>query len=722
MTGGVEEGVRGMGKYVCIDVGGTFTDAAVLDESGDINVFKAPTTPHDYLEGMLEAVNRAADFYNEPLDKFLLSASVASGGALTHGSTIATNAVLEKKVGKVGMIVTKGFRDVLLFRDGPIKNPFDFQLDFPEPYVPRYLTLPVNERITAEGDIDVALDDGEVKDILAQFKKWDVDTIAVCLIWSVANPVHEQRIRKIVQAEDPEMEVILSSEVNPCIREYRRWVSAAMDASLKRLIATYCRRVNRRMNEAGFQGEVGMLNSTGGVGTADELIARPLYAIDSGPALAPVAGSRLTDEELAEKNAVVLDMGGTTFDVSCVRDGVCAVSREATIGWEVPGISRVDVHSIGAGGGSIAWVDAGKMVRVGPHSAGSQPGPACYDRGGIQATVSDANLLLGYLDPDYFNDGKMNLRLDKAEQAIRSDVAGPLDLSLEEAAFTIWTTVNANMVTAIKDITISQGIDPRDFVMVVGGGACGAHAIPLAEGLEMSKILIPKTAGALSAVGGVFSEATSEFSGSVYTETRQFDFASVNAMLAHLFAEAEGFFQRNGIAADKRAVEVWMEGRYTYQVWEIPVRVDGFLTADNQLDEQGLKKMVAAFHVEHEKAFAVEEKTAYVECVFWRLRALGKREMEQRDSSAQTEPVAAPIAEAVKGVRKAYFREAGGMIDTPLYLGLLLEYGNSIEGPAVIVEPTTTIAIQPGYRAEVTMYGNYLVHRLNGYNHGSGSA
>ena len=705
-----------MSKYVCIDVGGTFTDAAVLDDSGVINVFKAPTTPHDYLEGMLEAVHRAADYWDQPLDVFLAESSVDSGGALTHGSTIATNAVLEKKVGKVGMLVTKGFRDVLLFRDGPIKNPFDFQIDFPEPYVPRYLTLPVTERITSEGDVGTPLDEDEVRAAIAQLKNWSVDTIAVCLMWSVANPAHERRIRGIIEAEEPEIEVVLSSEVNPCIREYRRWVSAAMDASLKRLIATYCRRVNRRMDEAGFHGEVGMLNSTGGVGTAAELIARPLYAIDSGPALAPVAGARLAEAEMGERNAVVLDMGGTTFDVSAVRNGVCAVSRETPIGWEVPGISRVDVHSIGAGGGSIAWVDAGHMVRVGPQSAGSQPGPACYDRGGVQATVSDANVVLGYLDPDYFNDGKMTLRTDLAEQAVKRDVADPLGISVEEAAFTIWTTVNANMVTAIKDITISQGIDPREFVVVVGGGACGAHAIPLAEGLEMTKILIPKTAGALSAVGGVFSEANSEFSSSHYTETRDFDTTGVNEMLRSLFELAEGFFDRNGIASDKRAVEVWMEGRYPYQVWEIPVRIDAFLNPDHQMDEEGIAAMIKAFHEEHEKYYAVKEETAYLECVFWRIKAIGKREMQEHiDVVGDADPVEQVPADALKGVRKTYFRETGGMVDTPLYLGLQLLYGNLIEGPAVIVEPTTTIAIQPGYTAEVSRRGNYIVRSLNGH-------
>jgi len=539
-----------------------------------------------------------------------------------------------------------------------------------------------------------------------------VSAVAVCLMWSVANPVHEERIREIIETEEPDMDVVLSSEVNPCIREYRRWVSAAMDASLKRLIATYCRRVNRRMNEAGFRGEVGMLNSTGGVVSADDLAARPLYALDSGPALAPVAGARLCTGEYGEGNAVVLDMGGTTFDVSVVRDGICAVTREANIGWEIPGISRVNVNSIGAGGGSIAWVDAGNMVRVGPHSAGAEPGPACYQRNGLQATVSDANLVLGYLDRDYFNDGKMELREDLAREAIRRDVADRLGMSVEEAAFTIWTTVNANMVTAIKDITIWQGIDPRDFVMVVGGGACGAHAIPLAEGLEMKKILVPKTAGALSAVGGVFSEVTSEFAGSVYTETRDFDFAGVNEMLDSLFAQGDDFFARNGIAQEKRDIEVWMEGRYPYQVWEIPVRIDPLLKG-GRLDADGLAEMVDAFNVEHEKTFAVREDT-YVECVFWRLKVIGRREFKVNARQSRSEPATEIPTVAEKGSRKAYFHAAGGMVETPIYLGLPLVYGNRIAGPAVIVEPTTTIVVQPDYVAEVTRNGNYMISHSNG--------
>jgi len=699
-----------MGKYVCIDIGGTFTDVAVLDENGDINIFKSPTTPEDYVEGMIDALKNAAEYYGEPLDKFLLScSSLAAGGFLTHGSTIATNAILEKKVAKVGLIVTKGFRDVLLFREGPIKDPFDFQLDYPEPYIPRYLTLPVTERINAEGGVDTPLNEEEVRQAVKQFREWNVEAIGVCLLWSIANPVHEQRIREIIKEEWPEVEVVLSSEVNPCIREYRRWVSTAMDASLRKLIATYVREVNKRMSEIGYQGEVGMLNSTGGVVSADELVARPLYSIDSGPSMAPVAGRRLAEEELNENNAVVLDMGGTTFDVTCVRDGIISVTREAKIGWEIPGISRVNVNSIGAGGGSIAWVDAGGMVRVGPQSAGSVPGPACYKRGGDKPTVTDANVVLGYLNPEYFIGGRMKLDANLAEEAIRKGVAEPLGVSVEEAAFTVWTTVNANMVAAIKEVTIWQGIDPREYVMVVGGGACGMHAIPLAEGLEMRKILIPKWAGGLSAVGGVLTDVVSEFSQSLYTETRDFDYEGVNNVLKNLYDQAQDFFERNKIPSDKRAIEVYVEGRYPYQVWEIPVRIDGLLNDKFELDKEGIKKLVEAFHEEHEKTFAVREENAYVECIFWRLKAIGQREMEGHMKESERKATTAEVEP--KTTRKAYFREKGGMVDTPIYRGVDLYYGHKIKGPAIIEEPTTTIVIHPGYEASVTKFGNYLLKR-----------
>jgi len=701
-----------MSKYVCTDIGGTFTDAAVIDENGEIRVFKSPTTHHDYAEGIIGALGQAAEYWNQPMEKFMASCSLIDAGALTHGSTIATNAVLEGKVDKVGMIVTKGHRDVLLWREGPIKDPFDFQLDFPEPYVPRYLTLSVEERIDAEGGIEIPLNIEDVKKAVLQFKEWNVKAIAVCLIWSVANPVHERRVAEIAKEVWPECEIVLSSVVNPCIREYRRWVSTAMDASLKRIISTYAEELNNRMRSIGFRGEVGMLNSSGGVSSAAEISARPLYSIDSGPALAPISGRRIAMEDLHDDNVVVLDMGGTSFDVSCVLGGEVSATREAKIGWEIPGISRVNVHSIGAGGGSIAWVDSGGMCRVGPKSAGADPGPACYNQGGTNATVTDANVVLGYIDPEYFNGGKMKLRKHLAEKAIKEHIADPMGLSVEDAAFTIWTTINANMVAAIKDITIWQGIDPREYVMVSGGGACGVHTIALAEGLEMKRILIPKTAGALSAVGGIFSNVISENSRSQYTETRNFDYKNVNEILQELGKEATDFFNRNNITEDDREYRFYMEGRYPFQVWEIPIRIDAYLKEGFTIDEAGVKKMVARFHKEHERMFAVKEESAHIECVFWRVEAVGKRKgISEKLKTFDVKTGEEPDAKALIEMRKAYFRDMGGMVDTKIYRGDSLSYGNKIHGPAVIEEDTTTVTVLPGYEVEVTELGTYLIKK-----------
>jgi len=475
---------------------------------------------------------------------------------------------------------------------------------------------------------------------------------------------------------------------------------------LRPLISQYTRDINKRFNELGLQGEVGMLNSSGGIVTAGELVLRPLYAIDSGPALAPVTGKTYVESDLSENNIVVMDMGGTSFDVSCIIDGYISVSRETMIGNEVPGISRIDVHSIGAGGGSIAWVDSGGMIRVGPQSAGSTPGPACYNKGGIHPTVTDANVVLGYIDTEYFNDGRMELSPELSEKAIDEYIAKPLGIDVTEAAFTIWSTVNANMITAIKEITIQQGIDPRNFVAVAGGGACGIHALPLAEGLDMRRTLIPKTAGALSAVGGIFSDVVSEYSRSYYIETKQFDYEGVNEVLGSLRDEATSFFERNGIPKRKRVFEFYLEGRYPYQVWEIPVSLDGILNENSELDEEGVSKLIERFHEEHEKIFAVKESDAYVECIFWRVKAIGKRKVmaELKDNEKHIEK---PSKKASKGPRKAYFKELGGMIDVKVYLGQELSYGNKIVGPAVIMEPTTTIIIYPNYMAEVTKFNNY---------------
>lgn len=691
-------------KYICVDVGGTFTDAAVFDEDGQIHVFKSPTTPENYIDGILGALSTAAGFYGITLEQILKEASVVHGGRLTHGSTIATNAVLEKRAGKVGMLTTKGFRDVLLFREGPPKNPRELYLDYPEPYVPRYLTLGVEERITAEGTIEIPLNEEDVIAAVQQLKEFHVEAIAVCFLWSPVNPVHEQKAREIIRRIWPEVHVVISSEVNAQVNEYRRFVATAMDASLKGLISTYSAQLNSRLRDAGFEGEVGMLNAYGGVMSPQEIAECPLLSIDSGPAMAPVSGRMYVNSDARDTNAVVLDMGGTTFDVSCVINDHIGVSRETVIGDEVPGIARVAVHSIGAGGGSIAWVDAGGMLKVGPRSAGSQPGPACYGRGGVLPTVTDANTLLGFLNPEHFNAGKMKLDYRKAYDAVKTHIADVLGMDVYEAAYAIWGTVNANMIKAIKDVTVWQGVDPRGYVMIAGGGACGVHAIPLAVGLEMTKLLIPKTAGGLSAVGGVFSDITKEFSMMLYQESRSFDCEKATAALRGLYREASEFLDRNDIPSKCRRIELYMEGRYPSQAWDLSVLIDPDMREDFQFTKELVEQMEEAFHAEHYRQFTVKDNT-YVNCFGWRLRAIGQSKREIALQPVDQERHEEPAVPA--GKRKLYFRELGKLVEAPVYEGAKMLYGQYVDGPAVIEEPTTTIAVLPGYRMEVTRLGNY---------------
>ena len=692
-----------MAMSVCVDVGGTFTDAAVLDHGGVVTVAKARTTPEDYSKGILDAIGVAAEQLSMTRQALLQQVSAINAGRFTHGSTIATNAILEKKAGKVGIITTEGFRDVLLFREGPSKNPHNLYLDYPEPYVPRYLTLSVRERMDSEGNIVFPLDEQAVVEQALKLRAYSVEAIAVCYLWSCVNPSHEERTRELIHSVWPEVTVVLSCEVNPQINEYRRFVSAAMDASLRRLVSGYATRLNRVLQEAGYLGEVGMLNAYGGVMSPEEISKTPLYSIDSGPAMAPVAGRVYAQAAMQENNVIVLDMGGTTFDLSCVINGQIGASRDTMVGNEIPGIARVGVHSIGAGGGSIAWIDAGGMLRVGPRSAGSVPGPVCYGNGGMEPTVTDANVVLGYLNPEYFNAGKMNLDREKAYRVIKEQIADKLHVTVYEAASAICGTVNANMIKAIKDVTIWQGVDPREYAMVAGGGACGLHAIALAEGLEMRQILIPRTAGGLSATGGLFSNLIKEFSSILYQETHTFENSLATAAIHSLYLQASSFLDANHIPPERRRIELYMEGRYPSQAWDLTILVTPSLREDFTFREDVVQEIERLFHAEHQRQFGVSDHT-HVNCYAWRVRAIGSPGLEVRLTE---KPMSAETAHPAS-MREMYFREIGAPRDVPVYDGVKLKPGNIISGPAIIEEPTTTVVIPPKVRLSVTAYGDYM--------------
>ena len=551
------------GDYrVCIDIGGTFTDCVVSDAGQHLSIFKTPSTPAAFELGFMNALKLAADGYGRALPDFM-----ARVERVVHGTTVSTNALLEGKHATVGLICTHGFRDILTLREAPRKPPFQWRLTYPEPFVPRIRTRGVRGRIDATGAEHTPLEEEDVLAAVEDFRKLGVEAVAVCLLWSVVNGSHERRVGEIVKGAWPEVPVTLSHRLNPIAREYRRAVSAAIDAALRPVVSAYVHALDRSLRESGYGNELMIANCLGGMMPPDEIAERPIYSVMSGPTLAPVAARRLTDAP----DLVVVDMGGTSFDVSAVRDGQLVISPEAMLTeFDMLGIPKVDVRSVGAGGGSIAHVDAGGLLRVGPESAGADPGPACYGLGGMRPTVTDADVVLGIIDPDYFLGGRMRLDKAAAEKAVGT-IADALGIELAAAARVIASTVDHTMIAAIEDITVQEGIDPRESYFVAGGGATAMHMGQMARVLDIKGYMVPKFSAGLSAFGGLISDIVWEETATLVTDAARFDLDGVNRVLAELEERGRAFLARAGIAEPDQRFEYAYLGRYQYQSWEIEV-------------------------------------------------------------------------------------------------------------------------------------------------------
>lgn len=688
-----------MTMRICVDVGGTFTDLASVDEQGNIRIAKSPTTPMDYTKGVENCLSILAEEVGEPTDKLLEQCT-----QFTHGSTIAINAVIEGKVAKVGFLTTHGFRDILTLREGGKDDTYNTHEHYPRPYVPRYLTLPVMERVNAEGGVETPLDEDDAKQALQTLvEQYHVDVVAVCFLWSIVNPVHEKRIKDIMAENWPDITCVLSSEANPIIREYRRASSTVLEASVRPIVKRYIHAFDSRLKEKGYQGTLYIVTSSGSVLAAEEAAQKGLSMIGSGPAMAPTAAkwcSAIEGDSVC--NVISLDMGGTSLDISMVTNGEIAKTREAKIENEQLGINVIDSRSIGAGGGSIAWIDPGGLIHVGPESAGAVPGPACYGHGGKKPTVTDANLILGYINPAYFLGGRMKVKPRLAEQAVIENIAVPLNLDVDEAAFTIWSTINVNMVSAIQNMTMWQGIDPREYMLVVGGGAGGCQAVALAKELQIKKVLVPRYGGVFSAMGGLVADVSADFSRSHFTSTDSFAYDRVNKLLEDLENEARSFLLRLGASSHTTEIEFSVEARYPYQVWELPIRLRG-----NRIrNEQDILELTADFHEAHERVFTIKEPGQSIECVNWLSRAISKMpKVKLKEERYGGEDPSA----ALTTTRQAYFRDLGGMVKTQIYRGSKLACGNVIRGPAVIEEAVTTIVIPLGSITTVTKWGNYLI-------------
>ncbi|HEX8714411.1 MAG TPA: hydantoinase/oxoprolinase family protein, partial [Solirubrobacteraceae bacterium] len=528
-----------------IDTGGTFTDLA-LEHDDEVRIFKCSTTPEDPIVGILEVLELAARGLGMERAELLSKITM-----LIHGTTRATNAVLTGNTAKTALVTTLGHCDVLLLREGGRNRAFDWSVEYTDAYIPRALTFEAPERVDAQGRVLRALDEPATIEIIERLAELEVEAVAVCLLWSIVNPVHERRIGELLGRHLPGVPYTLSHALNPTLREYRRASSTAIDASLKPLMTAYLDNLEQELRDAGFGGELLVISTSGGLMHAREAAKVPITSINSGPAMAPVAGRHFAlaaaadEDAAAARDAIVADTGGTSYDVSVVRGGRIPMSRETWLGepltGHITGFPAVDVKSIGAGGGSIAWIDDGGMLHVGPQSAGANPGPAAYGRGGELPTVTDACLTLGYLDAERFLGGAMRLDAQRARAAIERDVAGPLGLDTHEAASAILALATEHMVQAITEITVDAGIDPRGAVLIGGGGAAGLNSGAIMRRLGCRALVIPETGAVLSAAGALMADLSAEYSAACFTSSEDFDAARIDAVLDELRERCRSF-------------------------------------------------------------------------------------------------------------------------------------------------------------------------------------
>ena len=685
------------GWRISVDTGGTFTDVVIADDTGKFTLGKALTTKQRIFVGLKKALESAATQLNLPLETVLGKTDL-----FVYGTTHATNAIVTGNIGKTAFLTTKGFPDILVLREGGKFNPHDFSTPFPKPYVPRRHTFEIDERVRSGGEVYTALDESTTVATLEKIKSLGFEACAVSLLWSTVNPVHELRVGELIREHLPEISFTLSHALNPILREYRRASSTAIDASIKPLMQSHLSDLQNDLRAEGYNGEILVSTTSGGCLDIDSVVERPIHSVRSGPAMAPVAGRHYAEIEQHSESVLVVDTGGTTFDVSLVRAGDITITQETWLGerftGHMLGIPAVDARSVGAGGGSIAWLDDAGLLRVGPQSAGADPGPACYGQGGTSPTVTDAAVVLGYIDPEYFLGGKMSLDTNAAAAAIDS-IAKPLGITIEQAAYSIFTVSNETMINAIKEITVSEGIDPSESIIVAGGGAAGLGIVPIARELGCRAVIVPRTASVLSACGMQFSDIQMEASRSIPTRSDIFDRSAVNAGLDEIDKDLQRF-------ADKLASRGFTDSstthrtdaHYAAQVWDLAIDLPNKrLTSEADVDA-----LCEAFHQSHERIFNIDDRASAIEYLNWTGRISVAL---PQSSSGNMTTLESKHSSTDRG---AYF-DLDAQQSTTVLKGHGIKPGQQIEGPAIIEEETTTVVLPPGSAGKLSANGNYII-------------
>ena len=683
-------------KYVVgIDTGGTFTDLICVDEEGASIIIKTPSTPEDPSQAVVNGLNDMAVKLAKDLPGLLSDVT-----RICHGTTVTTNTVLTWTGAKVGLLCTKGFRDTLGIRFGIRETPYDYTIPAPKALSPRYLRVPIEERIKWNGEVVKPLNEAEVRQACEYFKAQGVEAIVVGFVWSFKNPAHERRAVEICREELPDVYVCGSCDVQPEIREYWRISTATLNAYVGPNLSGYLKNLVKTLKESGFQGQLLVTQSNAGVIFPEIAIEQAVRTILSGPACGPAAAAYLASP-MDLRNLITIDMGGTSLDVCLIKDGQpCTALETAVAGVYHLKLPLIDVHTIGAGGGSIAWLDKMNVLHVGPQSAGAVPGPVCYNKGGTEPTSTDADLVLGYLNPDYFLGGEMPVDIESARTAIKEKIADPLGIDVITAARSIRKVIDHSMSDAISQVSVERGEDPRKYTLVAAGGAGPVHVADLARPLGINQVLISRTSSIFCALGSIIADLRHDLVRSVVVKTNQAGADMLNITFRDMKTEGDSYLEREGIVPDDRYYRKSIDMRYKGQFHEVELPI-----TEAALTDEGIENIVADFHQKHEELYAYRDSVE-TEMINLRLAACGKVVTPSRKAVAEK---SADAAKYVKGKRDVYFEKKFGFVPTTIYDGDNMVAGNIVTGPAIIEQKTTTVVVPPMARLEVTEYGDYLV-------------
>ncbi len=669
-----------------IDIGGTFTDLAAVDENGVVSIAKYPTTPSDQSLGLLEGLSALAAELDLSRSELL-----AQTALIIHGTTVATNALLECKGARVGMLVTDGFRDVIEQREGLKPERYNVRLPPAPVLVPRVLRLPVEERIRYDGSEEIPLNEQSVRAGLDALKRAGVESVAVCCAHSYANPANEHRIGELVAGGMPGVHISLSSGVLPQIKEFERFSTTVVNAFIAPVLSNYMKRLQRRLAQAGYEGEVLIMQSHGGLATIEDSVKLGAGCVLSGPA-GGIAGACYAADLTGIRDLITFDMGGTSSDIALIRDGEPCYSSDRTVAGTKVALPSIDIHSIGAGGGSVARVEIGGMMRVGPESADSDPGPACYARGGERATTTDANVILGYYDAANFLDGKISFDGAGARRVMQG-IADEMGVEVIDAATGILRVINTQMAEGIRLVAVRAGADPLSYTLLSFGGAAGLHVTAIARMLSINRVIIPRSASVLSAWGMLATDLRYDYVRTAVSDALSIEADLVRTLFHEMEQEGHERISRAGDLIERIDIVRSLDMRYGEQIFEIGVPLKNIhISADNLIEQ-----VIAAFHSRHEELYSYSIPEQEVVLVNLRLSVVGVMK-----AIASEQPVAAVYELQPKAQRRVFLDE---WVDVPVYNMDGLGAGTRISGPAIVESRTTTILLLDNDHATVTATG-----------------